>query len=269
MEFYPLISIIMPTYNRAKMIRWAIDSVFSQTYGNIEILIVDDGSTDNTKFIVDSYSDKRLRYFYLENKGRTVGVLGCGLNVIYPPENLNLAAEISGNGALISEFPFNTKPNRVNFPRRNRIISGLSLGIVVVEATVKSGALLTVNYGLEQGREIFAVPGKTTDKRSTGANKLIKQGAKLVESAEDIVEELTNLFSFIKIKEHKAGKTEARADLTEDEIRVYELIDYEPVHIDTICEEAAMPPQVISDILIRLELKGVIRQLMGKIFIRI
>jgi len=129
----------------------------------------------------------------LEAKGRTIAVLGSGLNVIYPKENERLAEEIAQNGAVISEFPLDAGPQRYHFPRRNRVISGLSLGVVVVEAAQKSGALITANCALEQGREVFALPGKIDSFTSRGTHDLIKQGAKLVESIEDIIEELEPL----------------------------------------------------------------------------
>jgi len=131
----------------------------------------------------------------LKAKGRTIAVLGSGLNKIYPPENKKLAQEVAQNGALISEFTPDTPPHRLNFPRRNRIISGLSLGVVVVEAAKRSGALITANFALEQGREVFALPGKVDSFTSGGVHDLIKEGAKLIESTEDIIEELEPLKS--------------------------------------------------------------------------
>lgn len=129
----------------------------------------------------------------LKARGRTIAVLGSGLNKIYPRENEELVEEIAQNGAVISEFALDTPPLRQNFPRRNRIISGLSLGVVVVEAAKRSGALITANFALEQGREVFALPGKIDSFTSKGTHDLIKQGAKLVESIEDIIEELEPL----------------------------------------------------------------------------
>jgi len=126
----------------------------------------------------------------LAGKGRTIAVLGCGLDIVYPPENETLAAEIAAHGAIATEFPFGTPPNAPNFPARNRIISGISLGVVVVEAGEKSGSLITARIASEQGRSVFAVPGAIESAGSRGTNRLIKQGAKLIDSVEDILEEI-------------------------------------------------------------------------------
>lgn len=133
----------------------------------------------------------------LKAKGRTIAVFGCGIDYIYPPENKLLAEQIQERGALISEFPDKLSPKPYNFPRRNRIISGLSLGVVVIEAARTSGALITANFALEQGREVFAVPGKVNSDTSEGVHRLLKEGAKLVETVDDIIEEL-NLTPLIK-----------------------------------------------------------------------
>ncbi len=130
----------------------------------------------------------------LKGKGRTIAVLGSGLGRLYPPENEKLAREICENGLIVSEFPYDCSPFPANFPRRNRLISGFSLGIVVVEAAARSGALITANFGLEQGREVFAVPGKIDSPTSAGTHRLIKDGAKMVVNVEDILEELKYRF---------------------------------------------------------------------------
>lgn len=198
--------------------------------------------------------------------GRTIAVLGCGLNVIYPPENFKLMDEIISHGAVISEFPMSARPDKMNFPQRNRIISGLSLGTLIVEAAEKSGSLITARHAVEQGREVFAVPGSINSPKSKGANKLIKSGAKLVENAEDIIDEFpSDVRSFLK-----SPKKEIKEDsnLAGDEKHIFSLIDTESRHIDTIVEHSNLPVSVVSGILVKLELKGLVRQISGKMFIR-
>jgi DNA processing protein len=198
----------------------------------------------------------------LNSGGRSVGVLGCGIDVVYPPENRALYEEMAVQGALISEFPMGTLPLAENFPRRNRIISGISRGVLVVEAAEKSGSLITAEYALEQGREVFAVPGNINFSSSRGANRLIKQGAKLVDSVEDILEELPR----------RQGATAAVSSsapsfcLTAQEAAVYTLLAGSPLHIDDIIIKSGLTVPEVSAILLRLELKGAIMQLSGKIF---
>jgi DNA processing protein len=199
----------------------------------------------------------------LEAEGRTIAVLGSGLNVIYPPENYQLVAEIAQRGAVISEFSLQTPPYRNHFPRRNRIIAGFSLGTVVVEAGEKSGSLITANYALEQGREVFAVPGNTTSLLSKGTNNLIKQGAKLVAEVEDIIEELR-----IYLPDLKKEKREKKIILTEEEERVYQVLTEEPKHIEQIVQEINAPVNKILGVLMRLELKKLVKQQPGKFFSR-
>ena len=125
--------------------------------------------------------------------GRTIGVLGCGVDIIYPPENRDLFEQVAARGAVLSEFPLGTPPDSDHFPIRNRIISGLSLGVAVVEATLRSGSLITARFALDQGRDVYAVPGNVDSARSEGTNRLIKEGAKLVTRAEDILEEIHHI----------------------------------------------------------------------------
>jgi DNA processing protein len=193
--------------------------------------------------------------------GRSIGVLGCGIDVIYPSENRSLFAEMSSKGALVSEFPMATLPLAENFPRRNRIISGLSRGVLVVEAAEKSGSLITAEYALEQGREVFAVPGNINFSSSRGSNRLIKQGAKLVETVEDILDELS-----IKSSPPEGGVKSPCFSLTPQEAALYTLLAGSPQHIDDVIFKSGLTVSDVSAILLRLELKGAIMQLPGKIF---
>lgn len=199
----------------------------------------------------------------LRAKGRTIGVLGSGLDVIYPPENKDLMGEISRCGAVLSEFPLGTKPNRENFPRRNRVVSGLSLGIVVVEAGEKSGSLITANFALEQGRDVFAVPGNVSLPTTRGCHRLIKEGARLVEKVEDILEELGSSDLVPADKKQSAGMP-----ISQKEAEVYNLLKEEPAHIDELSNLAEMESYEISQLLVKLEIRGLARQLPGKLFVR-
>lgn len=200
----------------------------------------------------------------LARGGRTIAVLGCGVDVVYPPENRKLMAQIISSGAVVSEFPMGTKPEAPHFPRRNRIISGLSLGVVIVEADRNSGALITAEYALEQNREVFAVPGDVTEKRSRGTNWLIKEGAKLVESIDDILEELGGTLKGISLPK---PLSDLRVKLTPEEQQVYQALSPKPTHIDTIARECSLPAPRVLSILLTLELNGLVRQLSGKMFV--
>ncbi|MBW4054250.1 MAG: DNA-protecting protein DprA [Proteobacteria bacterium] len=198
----------------------------------------------------------------LQAGGRSIGVLGCGVDKIYPPENRSLFEEMSGKGCLVSEFPLGTLPLAENFPRRNRIISGLSHGVLVVEAAEKSGSLITAQYALEHGRDVFAVPGNISFATSRGCNSLIKQGAKLVDCVEDILEELP-----------AGGRASAEAPLfsppprnfalTPKEAAIYELLARSPLHIDDIITQTELTAGEVSSMLLHLELKGAITPLPG------
>ncbi len=204
----------------------------------------------------------------LKAGGRTIAVMGSGFGHIYPQENKELREEIAQNGAVISEFPINTEPLKQNFPRRNRVISGLSCGVLVVEAARNSGALITADFALEQGREVFALPGKIDSSTAYGTNGLIKQGAKLVSSVEDILEEF-NISVIERTPPEKEPKSEPKKSaLSNKETFLYNLISEQPVLLDEIAEKTEMNIQTLSDILLRLEMKKLIRQLPGKQFIR-
>jgi len=210
----------------------------------------------------------------LEQQGLTVAVLGSGLGRIYPPENIPLAGKIAENGALVSEFPFFAGPEAHHFPIRNRIISGMSLGTVVVEATAKSGSLITARLAGEQNREVFAVPGSITSSGSSGTHSLIRQGARLVESVADILEELPpfhsrlaeNSASLKKTGEEALEKMKNKFNLDFDELSVLKVLDSYPVHIDDILQHVSMEPGALSAVLLRLELKGMVDQSPGKLF---
>ncbi len=208
----------------------------------------------------------------LEAGGHTIAVLGCGLDRIYPSENKKLAQRIiTENGSIISEFPIFTKPEKNNFPRRNRIISGLSLGTIVVEAAEKSGALITADFALEQGREVFAVPGSIHSFLSTGCHNLIKQGAKLINNCQDIFEELPDYNAPILEKEEKFGiqREDHSGKFTSYEQKLLEYISIEPLHIDEIIELSAIPYGKAIEALLSLELKNIIKEVEGKRYIKI
>ncbi len=217
---------------------------------------------------IDSYAHQAA----LSAGGRTIAVLGCGIDIIYPMENKGLMEEIARSGAVVSEFPFGTQPLSYNFPRRNRIISGLSLGIIVVEAAKDSGSLITANYALEQGREVFAVPGDIFSDRSLGTHSLIKEGAKLVEKVEDIIEELKPHIKLgMPIIEKSFKKVEVapkRFNLTVEEETVFQLLSIEPRHIDEIITETRFPAYRVSTLLLSLELKGAARRVAGNNFVK-
>jgi len=208
--------------------------------------------------------DSLAHWGAISGGGRTIAVLGCGVDVIYPSENRNLFAKMIDRGAILSEFPMGSPPEGGHFPRRNRIISGLSLGVVVVQASEKSGSLITAGYALEQGREVFAVPGNVGTESSRGTHRLIKEGAKLVESSEDILEEILPQW---RGERETTPKVEIpRPDLTEEEKVLYELLSETPLHIDVMIRESRMDPGKVSSLLLNLELKGMVSQWPGKCF---
>jgi DNA processing protein len=215
----------------------------------------------------------------LSANGRTIAVQGCGLANIYPPENKKLFDLIAEAGACISELPLQYEPLSENFPPRNRIISGLSLGTIVVEAGSTSGALITARAALDNNREVMAVPGKIDSPLSRGTHQLIKQGAKLIESVEDVMETLgyigQQLQNHVTEAAEKASeKVEtplfdaSRLNLSVTEKTIYDHLTKEPSHIDQIIAETDLEPGVINAGLISLRLKGLIKQLPGNLFMK-
>ncbi len=199
--------------------------------------------------------------------GPTVAVLGSGLERIYPGTNIPLARRISENGAVVSELPLHAEPDPHHFPARNRIISGMSLGTVVVEAAKRSGSLITARLAAEQNREVFAVPGSVRSFKSSGTHLLIKQGAKLVEQTRDILEELAPMLPEPPHRPEPTSDGKNKLpDLPPEEQRLAASLDVYPVHIDDLSRQLQLPAATISSLLLSLELKGVIQQLPGKFF---
>jgi DNA processing protein len=199
----------------------------------------------------------------LEAGGRTIAVLGCGIDLVYPPEHRELARRIAAQGALVSEYPLGTQPEPGNFPPRNRIISGLSLGVVITEAGRDSGALITADYAAEQGRDVFAVPGSILSAGCAGTNRLIQDGAKPVLDAADILQEL----NLTMVAEQK----EARQALptTETEALILAHLSAEPVHVDDLTRAVGLPVAQVTSTLALMELKGMVRQVGGMKYVAV
>jgi len=207
---------------------------------------------------IDSFAHKGA----LDAGGRTLAVLGCGPDLAYPPENRSLMESIVHSGAVISEFPPGTTPNPRHFPRRNRVIAGLSLGVVVVQASMKSGALITASRALEQGKEVMAVPGPVNARVSKGPHSLIKQGAALVEDPDDVLAALGE-----PLITQQPPKHIDMPKLTDEEQDLLSIMGTDPVHIDTLCNLTGHPSGILLARLLELELKGVVKQLAGKQFL--
>jgi DNA processing protein len=193
----------------------------------------------------------------LKAGGRTVAVLGCGVDVVYPPEHRKLAEQIIENGALVSDYPPGTQPDATNFPPRNRIISGMSLGVVVVEADERSGALITSEFAADQGREVFSVPGNIFNRSSRGTNKLIQKGAKLILGVEDILEEL----NLGMVESHVTAQQVAPDNEIERQLLLH--LSHEPVLTDDLVHALSLPTEVVTSTLALMELKGMVRQATG------
>ncbi len=206
----------------------------------------------------------------LKNNNLTYAVFGCGADIVYPYENRKLYNELIERGAVITEFPVSSQPEKVNFPRRNRIISGISLGSLIIESGIKGGSILTAEFAIDQNREVFAVPGYINSKQSEGTNDLIKKGqAKLVTQIEDILDELEiKLKPFLK-NEIKIKSEKLKEELNEPESKIYEAIEYELMHIDKINELTGLSVSECLVHLLSLEFRGLIRQSPGKNFIKV
>src|ERR1043166_7188706 len=192
----------------------------------------------------------------LSAKGRTIAVLGTGINLIFPSENADLFARIAENGAVMTQFPFNRKADKQSFPIRNRIVAGITLGTVVVEANLTSGALITANFAIENGRQIFAVPGRIDSPRSKGCHELIKKGAKLCEGAEDILSEFEYLFPGTNRPDAMNDAASLPAlSLSASEQTVYDLLDHEEKTIDELIRQSSLAPSAVSVALLGLEMK--------------
>ncbi len=208
----------------------------------------------------------------LESQGPTIAVLGCGIDVVYPPEHRQLTQRIIENGLLVSEFPPGTSPAPQNFPVRNRIISGLSLGTVIVEASEYSGSLITARLAMEQNREVFAIPGNLTSPQSFGPNFLIKQGAKLVQMWRDIVEELpAELRHAILEREDARPRPEPELALvTPEESKILDMLAYDQaIQFDVVVQKSGMTVSQLSTLLLNLEMQGRVRQVPGNLFVRV
>jgi len=204
----------------------------------------------------------------LSGNGRTIAVLGTGINLVFPSENVQLYERIAASGALITQFPFNRPGDKQSFPIRNRIVAGMTLGTVVVEANLTSGALITANFANEYGRQVFAVPGRIDSPRSKGCHELIKKGAKLCEGAEDILSEFEYLFppSNRSLTSAESGTLPA-IQLSQIEQKVYDTLSNEEITIDEVIRKSGLPSSAVSVALLSLEMKRLVRQLHGKMFL--
>ncbi len=205
----------------------------------------------------------------LSAKGRTVAVLGTGINLVTPPENADLFERIAASGAVITQFPFNRPADKQSFPIRNRIVAGMTLGTLIVEADLHSGALITANFAAEYGRQVFAVPGRIDSPRSKGCHDLIKKGAKLCEGAEDVLSEFEYLFPASN-RPPSAGETGVlpALELSGNEQKVYDALSAEESSMDEVIRRSGLPSSAVSVALLSLEMKRVVRQLPGKLFVR-
>ncbi len=246
---------------------WAVAVVGTRratTYGKECTRMLASGLVENGITIVSGLAygiDTEAHKTAVNARRRTIAVLGCGVDIAYPAENRKLSEAIIENGALVSEYPLGTNPESKNFPRRNRIISGLSLGVLFVEGGFQSGARITTDYALEQGRDVFAVPGSILRKSGSGPNHLIQNGAKLVISVNDILEELN-----LTMVAHHA---EARSVIPDNETEAILLkhLSSDPIHIDELGQTSGLPTPEVASTLTMMELKGMVKQVGGMNYI--
>ncbi|WP_343231656.1 DNA-processing protein DprA [Tissierella simiarum] len=233
--------------------KWACEK-FAKELASIGVTIV-----SGLALGIDAIAHKST----IEENGRTIGVLGNGLDTIYPKKNLFLYNEIETKGAILTEFPLGVPPLAFNFPLRNRIISGLSLGIIVIEAKEKSGSLITAHHALEQGKDVFALPGNINSIFSRGTNKLIKDGAKPLLDIDDILEEVYQLREKVLIKKKKKIN---HTNFSDTENKILKCLEEGPIHSDNIVYKTGLDISTVNSILTILELKGVIKELTGRVF---
>ncbi len=267
--FPPIIIYYLGEFTEADKYSLAIVGTRKPTeYGKIQAEKFSAGFVQNNISVVSGMArgiDSAAHSSALKNGGRTIAVIGSGLDVIYPPENRNLLKQIAANGVVISEFELGTKPDAQNFPRRNRIISGLALGTLIVETKTSGGALQTASYALDQNREVFAIPGNLGIPQNEGTNLLIQKGeAKLVTNPEDVLVELE-----LKLKP-VIGKNIPKPNIEMNlfEEKIYHVLETEPKQIDKISEQSGISTSDCLVNLLSLEFKGLVKQLPGKVFSR-
>jgi DNA processing protein len=212
--------------------------------------------------------DQHAHQAALDSGGHTIAVIGTGIDRIYPSKNKQLAYEIAEKGLIITEFPIGTPPLNSNFPKRNRIISGLSLATLVVEATRKSGSLITARLGMEQGREVFAIPGSIHNPQSKGCHHLIRQGAKLVDQASDIIDDIGSLLGYIAEQVETHNDSLSNSEFDSEYQAVLDAMGYDPVSIDTLVNRCGLTIEQLSSMLLILELNDQIKTAPGGLFVR-
>ncbi|MGQ9628632.1 MAG: DNA-processing protein DprA [Anaerolineae bacterium] len=243
--------------------RWAVAMVGTRratVYGKEATRFLAGGLARNGVTVISGLArgiDSQAHRAALEAGGRTIAVLGHGIDQVYPPEHRELAEAITRQGALLSDYPLGTKPESRNFPPRNRLISGMALGVVIVEGSRQSGAMITASFATEQDREVFAVPGHILSHSSEGPNYLIQNGAKLVSSVEDILEEL----NLVEIYQQQELQALIPGDETEAVLLRY--LSREPVHVDEMVRQSGLPTPQVTSTLALMELKGMVRQVGG------